>query len=257
MPALTARTLAVALILPLPALAAEPPPKDGHWRGSAGAALSASGGNTRSQSLQVETELARETAADRVGLGATLRYARGEVDGTQTTTAQQASAFGQYDWNLGPRWFAFGRLALERDDIVALDLRSGLSAGLGWKWLDTPALRLRLSGGVGATDERYAVAQTIDGRTATQFRRTTLLLALDAEQQLGESVTLTHRLSLEPTIGGDGGTRSQYRADAGVAINRTLSLSVGLRVDHLSQPPAGRQATDSSLFTGLNWRIGS
>lgn len=257
MHALTTRTLAIALTLPLPALAADPPPKDGTWRGTAGAALSASGGNTRSQSLQIETELARETPTDRLGLGATLRYARGEVDGTETTTAQQASAFGQYDWNLGPRWYAFGRLALERDDIVALDLRTGASAGLGWKWLDTPTLRLRLSGGVGATDERYAVAQTIDGRTATQFRRTTLLLALDAEQQIGEATSLTHRLSVEPAIGGDGGTRSQYRADAGVAINRTLSLSVGLRLDHLSQPPAGRRATDSSLFTGLNWRIGS
>lgn len=257
MPAPTARSLVLALLLPLPALAADPPPKDGQWRGNAGAALSASGGNTRSQSLQIETELARETPADRLGLGATLRYARGEVDGTETTTAQQASAFGQYDWNLGPRWYAFGRLALERDDIVALDLRSGLNAGLGWKWLDTPALRLRLSGGVGATDERYAEAQTINGRTATQFRRTTMLAALDAEQQFGEATTLTHRLSVEPAIGGDGGTRSRYRGDVGMAINRTLSLSVGLRVDHLSQPPAGRRTTDSSLFTGLNWRIGS
>lgn len=247
------------LVLPwcLPAYAADgPPPPDGQWRGHAGAALSVSGGNTRSQSLQVETELSRRTVADRVELGATLRHARGEEDGVSTTTAQQLAAFGQYDWNLGPRWYAFGRLEAERDGIVDLDLRSTASGGLGWKWIETPTLQLRLSGGLGVTDERYATVQTIGGTTDDHFRRTSLRLAVDAEQQLGEALSLNHRLEWQPSIAGDDSDRSRYRADASVAINRTLGLSVGLRIDHLSRPPAGRQSTDTSLFTGLNWRIG-
>lgn len=251
------KTALLALPWTLQAFAAGgPPPPDGQWRGHAGAALSVQGGNTRSQSLQVEAELSRQTPTDRTELGAALRHARGEDDGVSTTTAQQLAAFGQYGWNLGTRWYAFGRLEAERDGIVDLDLRSTTSAGLGWKWIETPTLQLRLSGGLGVTDERYATVQSISGTEDDHFRRTSLRLAIDAEQQIGEVLSLNHRLEWQPSVAGDGSDRSRYRADASVAINRTLGLSVGLRVDHLSRPPAGRQSTDTSLFTGLSWRVG-
>lgn len=245
------------LALAAPALAADEPVADGRWRGSAGAALSATSGNTRSSAVLLNADLSRLTEADKVSLGGNIQYARSEVDGRDETTANQLGAFGQYDFNLSPRLFAFGRLALDRDEVVDLDARVAVNAGLGWKLVERKDLRFSVFGGAGVTDERYGAPQTIAGATDTRFRRTTLLLAEQSEHELSSTLSFKQRLELLPGIGGDKGNRATLRADLGVALNRTMSLTVGLIGNHNSEPPAGQKSTDTSLFTGLNVKLGA
>lgn len=233
------------------------PIADGQWRGSAGAALSASSGNTRSTAVLLDVDVSRLTEADKISLGGNIQYARSRVDGSEETTANQVGAFGQYDFNLSPRLFAFGRLALDRDQVVDLDVRTALNGGLGWKVIERKTLRLSVFGGVGVTDERYGSPQTIAGQTDTRFRRTTLLLAEQSEHVLGPTLTFKQRLELLPGISGDKGNRASFRADLAVAINRTMSLSVGLTSRYNSEPPAGRKSTDTTFFTGLNVKLGA
>jgi putative salt-induced outer membrane protein len=245
------------LVLAGPAPAADEPVADGQWRGSAGAALSATSGNTRSTAVLLNADLSRLTEADKISLGGNIQYARSEVDGRNETTANQLGAFGQYDFNLSPRLFAFGRLALDRDEVVDLDARIAANAGLGWKVVERKELRFSVFGGAGVTDERYGAAQTIADQTATRFRRTTLLLAEESEHVLSSAVSFKQRLELLPGVGGDKGNRATLRADLGVAINRTMSLTVGLIGRYNSEPPAGQKSTDTSLFTGLNVKLGA
>ena len=250
-------TLAAAAIAG-PALAADEPPKaDGLWRGNAGASLAVTSGNTRSTAVQLKADLARLTEVDKISLGGNIHYARSEVDGTDTTAANKLGAFGQYDWNLGPRLFAFGRLALDRDEVTDLDLRSALGAGLGWKLVDTKPLRISLYGGAGYTVDRYAVAQTIGGDTGTRFERASLLLAEESVHELSSSLNFKQRLELSPGVSGDRATLLKFTADVGVAINRTMSLTVGVVNVYDSKPPAGQEKNDFSLFTGLNVRLGA
>ena len=248
--------LAAAIAAASPSHAADEPIADGQWRGSAGAALSASSGNTRSSSLLLSADLARLTEADKIGLGGNIQYARSEVDGRKETTAHQIGVFGQYDRNLGPRLFAFGRLALDRDQIVDLDLRTAANAGVGWKLVQTRPLRFTVFAGLGLTEDRYGAPQTIDGEVGRSFRRTTLLLAEESEHALGETTTFKQRLELLPAIAGDEGHRARLRADLGVALNSTMSLTVGLISDTNTAPPAGRSSTDTGLFTGINVKLG-
>jgi putative salt-induced outer membrane protein len=257
---------AVATVLAVPftaavlagtAHAADEAIADGQWRGNAGAALSASSGNTRSRSLLLNADLTRLTEGDKISLGGNIQYARSEVDGSRDTTANQIGAYGQYDHNLSPRLFAFGRLTLDRDRVVDLDLRTGANAGLGWKLIDRRDLRFAIFGGVGVAEERYRSAQTIDGDTDTRFRRTTLLLAEESEHTLSTTTSFKQRLELLPGIAGDKGNRARLRADLGVALNRTMSLNVGLISTRNSAPPDGQRKTDTSLFTGLNVRLGA
>jgi putative salt-induced outer membrane protein YdiY len=246
-----------ALALAGPASAADEPVADGQWRGSAGAALSATSGNTRSSAVLLNADLSRLTEADKISLGGNIQYARSEVDGRDETTANQLGAFGQYDFNLSPRLFAFGGLALDRDEVVDLDARVAVNAGLGWKLVDRKALRFSVFGGAGLTDERYGAAQTIAGETGKQFRRATLLLAEESEHALSASTSFKQRLELLPGISGDKGNRATLRADLAVAINRTMSLTVGLLAGYNGEPPAGQTSTDTSLFTGLNVKLGA
>lgn len=254
----TAAALALAFAALAPALAQEVPPKpDGKWRGTAGAALSASAGNTESSALQLKADLARLTDADKITLGGNTHYARGKVDGERTTTANKLGVFGQYDYNLSERLFSFGKLALDRNEVTSLDLRSALGAGLGWKVIDTDALRFSLLGGLGYTVDRYDSPQTIDGQTATRFARPSALLAEESQHRFSETTTFKQRLEVQPSLGGDRATLVKFTADLGLAINSSMSLTVGLIDTYDSNPPDGQKKNDVSLFTGLNMRLGA
>lgn len=240
-----------------PALAEDKPRADGQWRGNAGAAVSATSGNTSSTAVLLNADLARLTEADKITVGGHIQYARSEVDGVEETTANQIGAFGQYDFNLSPRLFAFGRLALDRDTLIDLNLRTALNGGLGWKLVDRDDLRFTVFGGLGVAEDRYDAPQTVDGETDTRFRRTTLLLAEESEHALSATTSVKQRLEFLPAIAGDGGHRLNLRADLAVAINSTVGLTVGLISHYDSAPPAGTKSTDTSLFTGLNVKLGA
>lgn len=252
--------LAICVLLPA-SIAAHaddaPPKKDGQWRGTAGASLSATSGNTHSSALQLTLDMARQTGHDKVTTGAHLHYARGEVDGESTTTANRASAFGQYDFDLGPRLFAFGKLALERDEPVDLDLRTTLGTGLGWKVLEREGLRFSVSGGLAHSRDRYASAQTVDGETGTRFSRTSVLLAEESEHAFDERISFKQRLELQPALAGARSHLLQFDATLSVALNSTLALTVGLQDRYDSAPPEGRRKNDASLLMGVSLRLGS
>lgn len=246
-----------ATTFPPAAMADDPAPADGQWRGTGGAALSASSGNTRSQALQLKFDMARLTEADKISLGGSANYARSRVEGVDSTTANRLSAFGQYDHNLGPRLLVFGRLDLDRDELTDLDLRTAVGAGLGWKLIDRADTRFTVFGGVSHTVDRYDGVQVIDGRSGDRFSRTSVLLAEESAHALSSTVSFKQRLSVSPGFTGDKGTLAELSADLAVALNSSMSLSVGVVNRYDSQAPDGRKRNDLSLFTGLNVKFGA
>ena len=68
---------------------AAPPPADGQWRGTGGAALSATSGNSSTQAFMLGADMARLTAQDKITLGGAANYARCKVDGSNKITANK------------------------------------------------------------------------------------------------------------------------------------------------------------------------
>jgi putative salt-induced outer membrane protein len=252
--ALAATVLSTATLL---ALADDAPPTDGLWRGTGGAAVSANSGNTESVAAQLKVEAARLTEADKIGLGANLTYARNTVDGEDSTSANKMGAYGQYDFNLGPNLLAFGRLELARDQLTDLDLRTAIAAGMGWKLINRKDTRFTVFAGLGHTADRYGSVQTIDGKIDDRFSRNSVLLAEESQHALTPSISFKQRLSIQPGISGDKGTLANFTADLAVALNSTMSLSVGVVNAYDSQPPEGRKSNDLGLFTGINVKFGA
>lgn len=253
-----ARLAHLALLATLAsATAAAQTPTDGAWRGSGGAALSLTSGNTSSSSLQLSAEATRATARDKTSLTASANQARDKTNGLRKTTASKWSLTGQYDRNLSPRQFLFGKLSLESDRLVQLDLRSALAVGIGHKLVDRPGRTVELFGGAGYTSDRYGTVKTIGGRTASRFSRSSLYLAEASSHQLTPTVALKQRLELYPGLGGDKTLLAKLTASLTVALNNTLSLNVGLTSNFNSKPPAGARKNDLGLFTGLNLRFGA
>ncbi len=234
-----------------------PPPKDGLWRGFAGAALSATSGNTETSSVLVNAEGARATDHDKISLGGNINYARGTNDaGERITTADKASAFGQYDRDIAPRWFGFGRLAFDRDGLIDLSARTAVTGGVGYRLIDEPDHSFTLLGGLSYTTERYSSPQTIADETDTRFERPSAFLAEESAHKLTPTTSFKQRLEASPALDGSAAVLWKFNANLDVAINSSLSLSVGVIDTYNTEPPEGAVKNDVTLFTGINVKFG-
>ena len=230
---------------------------DGQWRGAGGAALAMSSGNSSTSSLLLNADAARATLADKTTLGAAINYAKDKSGGVDRTTSNKWAAFGQYDYNLSPQVFAFGRLGLEGDKLIDLSLRSALAGGLGYKLINTERTSFDLFGGLGYTTDKYQQRQTIAGKTDTRFSRASVYLGEASSHQLSSSVSFKQRLDLYPGISGDKALLAKFNAGLSVAMSSTLNLSVGLTDSYNSKPPARTKKNDVGFFTGVNVKFGA
>lgn len=230
---------------------------DGQWRGLAGAALSATSGNSSAHSLAVTVDAARATAADKVSLGGFINHGKSKDGGVSTTTADKWAAFGQYDFNLGPRVVAFGRLGLEGDGLLDLDLRSAVAAGLGYKVIDEKDTKFTVYGGLGYTTDKYGSVQTIGGKTGSSFSRASVYLAEESSHQLSATTAFKQRLDVFPGISGDKAVIAKFSAGLSVAMSSTLNLTVGLQDTYNSKPPTGKKKNDMALLAGIGMKFGA
>lgn len=251
------RSSALALAAMAATVASAQDKPDGQWRGSGGAALAATSGNTSTSSLQLSAEAVKATSADKINLGGYLNYAKNKTGGANQTTADKLGGFGQYDRNLSPHLFAFGRLGLDRDTLIDLNLRTTLAAGLGYKLINTKQTTFDLFGGVGYAVDRYDVTQTIGARSGTRFSRSSIYLGEASSHQLSPTVSFKQRLDLYPGLSGDKAVLAKFSAGLSVAMSSTLSLNVSLTDTYNSKPPAGRKSNDLGLFTGINVKFGA
>lgn len=238
-----------------------PPPQlpvtDGLWRGSGGAAATLTSGNTDGAAVSLSFDAVRATPGDRITLGGSLNYGRSEnPDGEVTTTADRWNASGRYDLNLTPRSFVYGRGAVERDRVIELDRRDTVDAGLGWKLVNRADANVSVFGGIGRSVDRYSREQTIAGRSASRFTRTTLTLGEESVHRLTPTVEWRQRLDVAPTVSGDRTTILHFSTTLAVALNSTLGLTVTLSDQFNSRPPDGIRRNDLTLFTGLNLKFG-
>ena len=247
----------VACCMALPLAAQAQTKTDGLWRGAAGAAAAVTSGNTSTSALSLNADLSRATTADKTTLGGLINYGKNKTGGNNTTTANKWVGFGQYDFNLGPRTYAFGRLGLEGDELVDLNLRTALAGGLGYKIIDTKETSFNVFGGAGYTTDKYDVAQTIGGKTGTSFSRSSLFLGEESSHQLSPTVSLKQRLELWPGLSGDKARLAKFTAGMSVAMSSTLSLNVSLVDNYNSKPPAGSKKNDLGFFTGVNVKLGA
>lgn len=250
-------TLIVAIGCALSGSALAQAKPDGQWRGNGGAALSMTSGNTETSSLLLNADAQRATAEDKVTLGAAINHAKSKNQGVQQTTADKWAAFGQYDRNLSPELFAFGKLGLEGDRLVKLSLRTTLAGGLGYKVINTETTTFDLLGGAGYSADKYSLAQTIGGKTDTRFSRASVYLAEVSTHKLSSTVAFKQRLDLYPGLSGDKALLAKFDAGLAVAMSGTLNLTVGVTATHNSKPPSGTKSNDFGLFTGVNVKFGA
>lgn len=235
----------------------QPPQTDGLWRGTGGASFSAVSGNSTSTTLGLDTAWQRATERNRWALDARARYAQGETAGQRSTTSNQWAAGGQYELNLDPRNYVFGKLALEADAVVDLALRHTGSAGFGHKWLATQRHQARVFGGLAHTVDRYDGPQVVGGVAGRRFTRASVVAGQESSHELGDSTTLKQRLEVLSGVSGDEARLVRFTASVAVAVSQRFSVTLGLSHSSNNRPPAGTGRSDSALLAGLSLRFGA
>jgi putative salt-induced outer membrane protein len=236
---------------------------DGQWRGNGGAAFSTTSGNTQTTSFLLNSDLTRATDNDKISLGAAANYGRAKLidkntgESEKVTTSQKWNLFGQYDYNITPSIYAFGKLGLEGDKISDLSLRTSLVGGVGYKIINTDAHALSVFGGVGYVTDKYSAEKLIGSKVNKTFSRASLYLGEESAHTLSSTVSFKQRLELYPGLSGDKAFLLKFTAGLGVAMSTNLSLNVGVTDSYNSKPPEGNKKNDLGVFTGVNVKFGA
>jgi putative salt-induced outer membrane protein len=229
---------------------------DGKWRGVAGASLAVTSGNSSNQALLVNADVARLTSQDKISLAGFINEGKSKVKGASTTTAGKWGVGGQYDYNLTPDVFAFGKLGLDHDRVTDLSLRTLLGAGLGYHVIRTKADTFDVFGGVSYANTAYKNDKTIGGTTAKTFSSTGLLLGEESSHQVNDSVFLKQRLEYYPGLTGEKAQLLKLTGSVSVAMSKTMALTVGVINTYNSQVATGQKKNDLAVFTGVSMKLG-
>jgi len=239
------RLLLAALALAAQAALAQDNP-DGRWHGGLSLSGALASGNSSSRTLAANADASLATAADKISLYGLANYGRSKVNGIDTTTADLLRLGGRYDFNYGPRWFAFGGAEGETNESGGVRDRYSLNGGVGYHLLKGDTHSWDVFGGAGYTDTRLT-----DGSRANGPQ---LLLGEESSHKLSETTSLKQRFVYYPE-GGELGDRATFDAGLATKISGGWTLNAGLSTRYASRVTAGTKKTDNLLTMGFGYKF--
>ena len=119
--------------VPLTAVAAFNPPPDVTYKGFINAGASIADGNTRTKTASANAEFVARSKRQRLTLRGSWNYAEDNVSGL---TARNTRGQVKYDFFWTDRFYTWISAFFEGDRFQNLSLRTALSAGLGYQWVN-------------------------------------------------------------------------------------------------------------------------
>jgi len=222
-------------------------PNRDRWTGSVVVGGLVTRGNSNTTSLNVNAEATRRTLQDRLSGSAGYIYSRERSPdtGANTTTADNWSLAGKYDYFFTKKFYGFASLRAEHDRIADLDLRLTPSLGVGYQWVEKPDLNFNTEAGVAWVYEEYDDADSDDHVAAR--------LAYHVDKKFNERVSLRHNLEYLPSVEDLGDFN--VNADLGVRTNLTKSMFTELKVEwkYDATPAPGAAKNDQRFLLGVGW----
>lgn len=221
-----------------------PPPVA--WTGSIRAGGLLTRGNTDSDSINVGADATRRTDDDRTSLAAGYFFGREKVGGQpKETTTNNWFAQGKYDYFFAPKWYAYGLMRIEQDQIADLDLRLTPGVGVGYQWIEEPDFKFSTEAGATWVYESYSNDGTDEHFAAR--------LAYHVEKKLNDRVALFHNFEYLPSVQDLGDYN--FNADAGMRVSLTKKMFSELKAEwrYDSTPAPGKSNDDTRYILSLGW----
>lgn len=206
------------------------------WSGDGELGFSQSTGNSDNISLAAGLSLTREGLRWRHAFRARADFQRS--NGTTTRERFLVAVEPQYKFN--DRLFAYGLGQYERDRFQGYSARYITSGGLGYRVIDNDGLTLDLRAGPAWRRTELTVGGT-DSSLAG-------LASLDLQWDIADGLTL-HQTASALVESGTSTFTSETALET--QLVGALSARLGYRVEYESDPPAGRESTDTQTRATL------
>jgi putative salt-induced outer membrane protein len=230
-------------------------PRQG-WAGLGSASLALNAGSNDSATALLNLDLSRKLEHSKTSFLGQLNYGTALVDGKHQTTAGRWNMSLQQDRNINDWWFAFAKVGLDGDRSLQIKLRTKGSLGLGNHVINDEDVTLDVFGGFSYADRRYSSPQQLHNITVSHLRKPGGILGEESSHRLSSSITLKQRLEAYPDFSIIHAHTATFSGTLGISVTQRLSLSISLSSSYNRRVPEGVPRTDTSLFTGLSFKMG-
>jgi putative salt-induced outer membrane protein YdiY len=217
------------------------------WVGSVSVGLSLVSGNTDQRRGNILADAKYRTRHDRTTLGFLWIYdekrdpATGEFELNDRTTRGTA----QYDYFLGPQWYALGQGLLEGDLASGVDQRWTLGAGLGYQFADKESTSFSAEAGISRLDETFYIGPS--------NRYWALRLAYTLGWRIVDSLRLDQTAQAYPSIEDTDDVYTKLDTSLRYDIYGSLFTKLTWLFDWNNQPAPGAERSDHRLLLTLGW----
>jgi putative salt-induced outer membrane protein len=250
------RVIATALFLLTPAVsvwadgAPAPPPPMGVWIGKGQVGFLNSRGNSDAESINGNIDMWRYDGPwkNEFYLGGLYGKSSGIV------SAERWEARGQSNYTVSGNLFAFGGFRYEHDWFDGFQYQASVTAGLGYKFIDT--VNTKLSGQVGAGYRRLRpedIIKNADGVVTERILHDASgeaigTAGLDFSHVVTKTTTLSNKFLVET-----GSANTLLHDDIALAVKMTdkLGLSVGYGITDNTHPPGTLKKLDTVTTVNL------
>ncbi|MEM6747503.1 MAG: DUF481 domain-containing protein [Pseudomonadota bacterium] len=253
---LLASTLALAAAAPSSLLQeADLAESQEKWTGDVQFNVSSATGNTENTVLGGKLDLSRTYGLYTNNFRAGGNYARTTTendDGTENTETTQNNWFIQYrgEYQTGDRSFVFGRLRYEQDEFSGFDSRTNIAAGIGHTLIKTEKTELTMLAGPGFQYAELATPDPITDDFEETQSSASFFFGETFSTVLRENVTLEQ--SLDATVADDNSTLANI-VSLKTNLTERISSRISYEVKHETDPPDGREQTDTLLTASLGF----
>jgi len=224
---------------------------DGQYRYLFGAGGSYASGNNDAKSLNINGDGVRATDTTKWTFGGKALWSRSEG----RTTTENAELGTQYDSDVTPVWFGFGKGDILRDKLANISSRTSVFGGAGRHVIKRDDLTFDVSAGVGYTQDRYVEPAIVEDESRGSYGRAEVLLAEESTHKFTQTTSFHQKLSLYPALSSGGGYRGVFDSNLAVAMTKVLSLTVGLNYRYDSDPGVGLKRGDTLVVTGISMKL--
>ena len=226
------------------------PDADTGTTGSIEASFANATGNTENLTLILKGKVEVDRGAIEHQFDAAARYAESAPCGTDDRVQTQEAFFASYqlDADLSDRLFAFGRARYDYDAFSGFEHRVFSGAGLGYRLAESEVLNWTVSGGPGVRWTRLEEPDPIPEGFEREQTEFSAYASSELAWDVNEAVSFEHDARATYT---ETSTTLESEAALKSKLTEALSARFSYRVQHETDPPAMREATDTLMTAGI------
>jgi putative salt-induced outer membrane protein len=227
------------------------------WSGALRFNLSSATGNTNNTVLGGKALLARKYGALThaiEGGGNFTETTQIAEDGSENTETTQNNWFTQYrlEVQTGDTTFVFGRIRYEEDQFSGFDRKGFVGAGIGHTAVETEQRELRFLIGPGVQYLERTRPDPLPEDFVEEETSLALFIGQNFRQQINENIELGQ--SFDATMSEENSTFAPA-FEIKSELTERISLRTVYTVKHETDPPEGRQQTDTLLTASIGYEF--